>query len=93
MEAEDEHCANYCERRDGLITQECRRRTASAPYVPLGNQHSIAGVSNTIDGKKTRGQCPQAYRVRNPDEANDPVVMKYPDYVQVRILVFIVFGH
>ena len=26
-----------CERRDGLITQECRRRTASAPYVPLGN--------------------------------------------------------
>ena len=43
VEAEDNHCetynhcANYCERRDGLITQEYRRRTASAPYVPLGN--------------------------------------------------------
>ena len=40
------HCANYCERRDKLITQECRRRTAPAPHVPLGNQDSSTGVSN-----------------------------------------------
>ena len=45
MEAEDDHCANFCERRNGLITQECRRRTAQAPHVPLGNHDSSAGVS------------------------------------------------
>ena len=87
------HSANYCQQQNELITQECRRRTASAPYVPVGNQHSIAGVSIAINGTHPRGQCPQAYRVRNPDEANNPAVMRNPDYVQVRILVFIVFGH
>ena len=59
MEAEDNncetynHCANYCERRDGLITQESRRRTAPAPHVPLGNHDSSAGVSN-LDCAKAR---------------------------------------
>ena len=40
------HCANYCERQDGLITQVCRRRTAQAPHVPLGKYDSSVGVSN-----------------------------------------------
>ena len=47
------HCANYCERRDGLITQECRRRTAPAPHLPLGNHDSSAGVSD-LDCAKVR---------------------------------------
>ena len=47
------HCANYCERRDWLITQVCRRRTAQAPHVPLGNHDSSAGVSN-LDCAKVR---------------------------------------
>ena len=47
------HCATYCERRDGLITQVCRRRTAQAPHVPLGNLDSSAGVSD-LDCAKVR---------------------------------------
>ena len=30
--------SQYNKWNDGLITQVCRRRTAQAPYVPLGNQ-------------------------------------------------------
>ena len=57
MGAEDNHCKTYnhcatqCERRDGLITQECRRRTAQAPYVPLGNHDSRTGVSYMYHAK------------------------------------------
>ena len=53
MGAEDNHCATHCERQDGLITQVCRRRTAQAPHVPLGNHDSSAGVSN-LDCAKVR---------------------------------------
>ena len=58
-EAEDNHCetynhcTNYCERRDGLITQESRRRTAPAPHVFLANHESIVGVSD-LDCAKVR---------------------------------------
>ena len=48
-----EHCASYCEQQNGLITQECRRRTAPAPHVSLGNQDNSTGVSD-LDYVKVR---------------------------------------
>ena len=51
MGAEDNHCATHCERQDGLITQVCRRRTAQAPHVPLGNHDSRTGVSYLYHAK------------------------------------------
>ena len=63
------HCATYYERRDGLITQVSRRRTAQAPHVPLGNHNSNTGSSD-LDCAKVRFNmkvldCEQAHFVFN----------------------------
>ena len=50
-------------RRHRLITQARRRRTASAPYVPLGNRQRSAGVSqqhSSSTGVSTTAQPQQS---------------------------------